>query len=95
MPADLAQGMQVPAGQAPGVTMHVPTGQAPGANLQVPTTTQAPGVQVPAGSARYAIRMGSGSVYTYPPPVTQPNPWAQDIHAKLVIRSAGPVPSPG
>ena len=42
-----------------------------------------------------AIRMGSGSVYTYPPPVAQPNPWAQDIQAKLAIRSAGPVPSPG
>ena len=42
-----------------------------------------------------AVRMGSGSVYTYPPPVTRPNPWAQDIQAKLVIRSAGPVPSPG
>ena len=28
-----------------------------------------------AGAIR-AIRMGSGSVYTYPPPVTQPNPWA-------------------
>ena len=35
------------------------------------------------------------SVYTYPPPVTRPNPWAQDIQAKLVIRSASPVPSPG
>ena len=42
-----------------------------------------------------AVRMGSGSVYTHPPPVTRPNPWAQDIQAKLVIRSAGPVPSPG
>ena len=47
--------------------------------------------------SRYAraIRMGSGSVKTYPPPVTQLNPWADDIQAKLVIRSAGPVPSPG
>ena len=51
VPADLAQGIQVPAGQAPGATMQVPAGQAPGANLQVPTTGQAPGVQVPAGSA--------------------------------------------
>ena len=24
-----------------------------------------------------ADRMGSGSVYTYPPPVTRPNPWAR------------------
>ena len=43
--------MQVPTGQAPGAAMQVPAGQAPGANLQVPTTDQAPGVQVPAGSA--------------------------------------------
>ena len=48
-------------------------------------------------ASRYirAVRMRSGSVYTYPPPVTRPNPWAQDIPAKLVIRSAGPVRSPG
>ena len=88
--------MQVPTGQAPGAqvpagaTMQVPAGQSPGANLQVPTTGQAPGVQVPAGSApdiiERAIRMGSGSAT---------NPWAQGIQAKLVIRSGGPVPSPG
>ena len=35
-----------------------------------------------------------GSVCTYPPPVTRANPWAQGILARLVIRSAGPVPSP-
>ena len=51
--------------------------------------------RVPLRIAANSIRMGSVSMYMYPPPVTQPKPWAQVIQAKLVIRSAGPVPSPG
>ena len=90
--ADQAEGIKVPTGQASGANMQVPTGQAPGALAQGKLSADASRL-----GSRYirAVRMGSGSVYTYPPPVTRPNPWAQDIQAKLVIRSAGPVPSPG
>ena len=72
----------------------------PGSRCKLAGAYHRPGSRCAGASrlgSRYirAVRMGSGSVYTYPPPVTRPNPWAQDIQAKLVIRSAGPVSKSG
>ena len=89
-----------PQTRCPQARLQVQPCRYPQARLQVQTCRCLPQARLQVcrcqqARLRYirAVRMGSGSVYTYPPPVTRPNPWAQDIQAKL--RSAGPVPSPG
>ena len=58
-------------------------------------------MQVPAGSAAdiyiyiYVLSVWAPGPCPRMRTVTRPNPWAQDTKAKLVIRSAGLVPSPG
>ena len=70
----------------------------PGSKCKLASAYHRPGSRCAGASrlgSRYIRAVRIGSVCTYPPPVTRPSPWAQGILARLVIRSAGPVPSPG
>ena len=99
--ADQAEGPQTLC-RCPQARLQVQPCKYPQARLQAQTCRCLPQARLLVCRCQQA-RLQMCTCYPYglrvreyePPPVTQPNPWAQDIQAKLVFRSAGPVPSPG